>query len=136
MKALTLTQPWASLVAVGAKRIETRSWGTTYRGPLAIHAAKGMNKEALRVVTEEPFWTALQPAYGHGWLPRGCVIAIVQLVDVIPAERALIAHADSREQAFGDYSEGRYAWIFGHVVPVDPPSAAKGMLGLWDWTEE
>ena len=41
MKALTLTQPWASLVAIGAKRIETRSWSTPYRGLLAIHAAKG-----------------------------------------------------------------------------------------------
>lgn len=39
MKALTLWQPWASLIAVGAKTIETRSWSTTYRGPLAIHAA-------------------------------------------------------------------------------------------------
>ena len=41
MKVLTLTQPWATLVAIGAKRIETRSWSTKYRGPLAIHAAKG-----------------------------------------------------------------------------------------------
>lgn len=38
MKALTLHQPWASLVALGVKTIETRSWGTSYRGPLAIHA--------------------------------------------------------------------------------------------------
>src|SRR5258708_5270609 len=40
VKALTLWQPWASLIAVGAKTIETRSWSTSYRGPLAIHAAK------------------------------------------------------------------------------------------------
>lgn len=40
MKALTLWQPWASLVALGIKTIETRSWSTQYRGPLAIHAAK------------------------------------------------------------------------------------------------
>lgn len=40
MKALSLWQPWASLVAIGAKTIETRSWSTSYRGPLAIHAAK------------------------------------------------------------------------------------------------
>lgn len=40
MKALTLWQPWASLVALGVKTIETRSWSTSYRGPLAIHAAK------------------------------------------------------------------------------------------------
>jgi activating signal cointegrator 1 len=46
MKAITLTQPWATLVAIGAKRIETRSWPTNYRGPLAIHAAKGFPKWA------------------------------------------------------------------------------------------
>ena len=39
MKAITLRQPWASLVALGVKAIETRSWSTRYRGPLAIHAA-------------------------------------------------------------------------------------------------
>lgn len=44
MKALTLTQPWASLVALNVKAIETRSWKTAYRGPLAIHAAKGLPK--------------------------------------------------------------------------------------------
>lgn len=44
MKAITLTQPWATLVAIGAKRIETRSWATRYRGPLAIHAAKGIER--------------------------------------------------------------------------------------------
>lgn len=40
MKALTVHQPWATLIAIGAKRLETRSWSTSYRGPLAIHAAK------------------------------------------------------------------------------------------------
>ena len=40
MKALTLYQPYASLIAVGAKTIETRSWGTSYRGGLLIHAGK------------------------------------------------------------------------------------------------
>lgn len=40
MKALTLWQPWATLIAIGAKTIETRSWSTNHRGPLAIHAAK------------------------------------------------------------------------------------------------
>lgn len=39
MKALTLWQPWASLIALGVKSIETRAWSTSYRGPLAIHAA-------------------------------------------------------------------------------------------------
>lgn len=45
MKAITLTQPWASLVACGAKKIETRSWRTHHRGWIAIHAAKGWTGE-------------------------------------------------------------------------------------------
>lgn len=46
MKALTLWQPWASLIALGVKTIETRGWSTNYRGPLAIHAAKRPPKAA------------------------------------------------------------------------------------------
>ena len=42
MKALTITQPWATLIAIGAKRFETRGWSTPYRGPLAIHAGKNL----------------------------------------------------------------------------------------------
>ena len=40
MKVLSLWQPWATLMAIGAKKIETRHWYTRYRGPLVIHAAK------------------------------------------------------------------------------------------------
>lgn len=40
MKALTLKQPWAGMVANGTKTIETRTWSTSYRGPLAIHASQ------------------------------------------------------------------------------------------------
>ena len=36
MKALSLYQPWATAIALGSKRIETRGWPTSYRGPLAI----------------------------------------------------------------------------------------------------
>ena len=39
MKAITIWQPWASMLACGAKQYETRSWATKYRGPIAIHAA-------------------------------------------------------------------------------------------------
>lgn len=48
MNAISLWQPWASLVAAGIKRIETRSWGTNFRGPIAIHAAKYRLKKRER----------------------------------------------------------------------------------------
>lgn len=52
MKALTLHQPWASLVALGVKRIETRSWSTSYRGALAIHA--GLKRPGMMYLPERP----------------------------------------------------------------------------------
>lgn len=149
MKALTLTQPWATLVAVGAKRIETRSWKTSYRGPLAIHAAKGFPKWA-REFTAEPvcyeaariFSPPISKVY-HAY-PLGCVLATCRLVNVLPVE--VVDNVDNvwgvsleplsdRERAFGDYSLGRYAWILEDVRRLPDPIPAKGALQLWNWDE-
>jgi hypothetical protein len=87
MKAITLWQPWASLVAIGAKKIETRSWYTNYRGPLAIHASKRFLLDARMLCWSEPFLSALEPA---GWnpelfpqkvLPLGAIVAVCNLVE-------------------------------------------------------
>ena len=62
MKALSLLQPWASLVAIGAKLYETRTWRTPHRGEIAIHASRTMGKDARRLLTEEPFLEVLVSA--------------------------------------------------------------------------
>ena len=55
MKLLSLWEPWATLMAIGAKKIETRSWATSYRGWLAIQASKGgLSKQHLAECLEEP----------------------------------------------------------------------------------
>src|SRR5260221_11478992 len=91
MKSLTVMQPWAPLVALGAKRIETRSWSTSYRGPLAIHASSRISREAAVICREPPFREALaEGGYGEESgsannpfrLPLGAVIAIALLVYV------------------------------------------------------
>ena len=86
MKTLSFIQPWATLVAIGAKRIETRSFSLGYHGPIAIHASKGFPRWAIELCFAEPFRSALsaagikQPAD----LPRGAVLATANLVDVVP----------------------------------------------------
>lgn len=66
MKVLTLTQPYATLISLGAKTIETRSWATSYRGPLAIHAAAGYGKGGAKahkaLCGTEPFCSVLNAA--------------------------------------------------------------------------
>lgn len=151
MKAITLTQPWASLVAVGAKRIETRSWSTPYRGPLAIHAAKGLasvggHNGLIDLCLNEPFASVLARG-GKGLLvpgqdlPLGAVVATCTLIDCIhiTAEdndanlAAFRAHAAEHDRAFGDYTLGRYMWLLADVVALPEPIPARGALGLWDW---
>ena len=156
MKAITLTQPWASLVAHGFKTIETRSWSTTHRGELAIHAAAGLAPVGgatglMTLCRTSPFReTLLEAGYlGTPGLPRGAIVAVVTLVDVVPiahclGERPVGRHDDEgapwmweltdRERAFGDYSEGRYGWLLADLQCLAEPIPARGGLGLWDWT--
>lgn len=138
MKALTLTQPWATLVALGAKRIETRSWYTPYRGPLAIHAAKGLGPvggerglQALCVTS--PFREAL---LGKQPLPCGAIVAVCRLISCCLTQTL---HEDlvriaPHELEFGDYTPGRFAWVLSDIVALPDPIPARGALGLWDWT--
>ncbi len=65
MKALTLWQPWATLVAMEVKKIETRCWTTKYRGELAIHAAKGFPKDARAFTLEPVCYEAVKRAGPH-----------------------------------------------------------------------
>lgn len=139
MKALSLTQPWATLVAIGEKAIETRSWATAYRGPLLIHAASGFPNEARRFALASPCVDLLRL---HGCLPIqslpfGCLVAVADLVDVrqIPVQDTwpsrFDAAAQEHEAAFGDYRAGRYAWLLANVRPLPAPVPCRGALGLW-----
>lgn len=86
MKALTIWQPWASLLACGAKRYETRSWPTRYRGPIAIHAAMispfrvSLSPECKGVIADEVLNSHRCPLLRD--MPRGAVIATAELVNV------------------------------------------------------
>lgn len=135
MKTLTLTQPWATLVAIGAKHIETRSWYTSYRGPLAIHAAKGFPPSAIELCLEEPFATVLDAAGVRRPrnLPRGAIVAVVDLVDCL--ETGYIVLPPEPELSFGDFTFGRFAWMMENARRLKTPLPCRGALGLWEGPE-
>jgi activating signal cointegrator 1 len=143
MKAITLHQPYATLIAVGAKRIETRGWRTRYRGPLAIHAARVFGHEARALCCREPFRAALaRGGYADpAALPLGAVVAICRLVDCLltgavggqPSPH--VPPGDTPEWAFGNYAPGRYLWLLEDIAPVLPPRLARGKQGFWEWRE-
>lgn len=136
MKAITLYQPWATLVAIGAKRIETRSWGTAYRGPLTIHAGK--STEFLWLCTQEPYRSILLAHFGPEWypndLPLGAVVATAELYTVEQMTPELIAAIAEPERSFGLYEPGRFAWLLRAIRPLAEPAPARGYQMLWNWS--
>ena len=124
IKAITLWQPWATLVAIGAKCIETRSWRTKHRGLLAIHAAKRFTHQ---VVETEPFVGALADVTQF---PLGTIVAVCNLADCVQVTEN--NRPGEPELSFGDYTLGRWMWILEDVIAFDP-LLARGRQGLWTW---
>lgn len=144
MKGLTLTQPWATLVAIGAKKWETRSWQTYYRGPILIHAAANFPKSAkvlcAQPVFEEPLMLSLREnKAGHFYIadvikdkmPLGQIIAIGYLARCVRCPEVMDT-LSFEERQFGHYTAIRYAWEIKDVVALRQPIRHKGILGLWN----
>ena len=127
MKAITLEQPFASLVSIGAKTIETRPWSTDYRGPLAIHAADISTQEVDSYCQSILFSAGLE----YEKLPLGKIVAIAHRVD---CKEVITAQIPCYPQlAFSNFTPGWYALEFANIMPLENPILVKGFNGIWDW---
>ena len=107
MKAISIKQPWASMIISGRKTIELRTWDTNYRGPLLICASKSGN------------W--------RDGLPRGMAIGIVDLVDIVDSLPGHAAAACVDRLEAGEL----WCWLLGNARAI-PPFPVKGRLNLYD----
>ena len=150
MRALTLHQPWASLIALGYKTTETRSWPapkTLVGSRVAIHAARRRPRRSewnIRVAN----------AMAGRDLPLGAIVATARVDGCVrvlsngfakmsePADPGRVRvvdrfgqeHRDAYQMVsdpYGDYSEGRWIWLLSRVRPVKPPIEATGNRGVW-----
>jgi len=117
VRALSLWQPWASLIFDGRKTIETRHWPMRYRGPLAIHAAMKVERAACE-------------DFGYDWrkIPRGAVLCIVNVKNCVRFPDPL-----APPDPYGDFAAGRYGFLFSVLEKFIEPIPAKGMQGIWNW---
>lgn len=166
MKALTLHQPWASFVALGMKTIETRSWSTSYRGPLAIHA--GVHRPELEMLEDglagELYdgdgeclaqWSAYEkrdyeppapPPNDRWWISlapnfgvEAMPLGCVVATCVLVDVIATYPHMAVEwptQMPYGDFTPGRFAWLLRDVQPLERPIKATGHQGLWNWDTE
>lgn len=141
MKAISLWQPWATAIAIGSKRMETRGWPTSYRGPLAIHAAKRkVNSELWSLESQLPWRGAMYSVLGGvssmaNCLPFGAIVSVCRIVDCIPSEELQdiiddVRYSDEEgprkwarrwtERNMGDFGPGRFGWILEDVKAIEP----------------
>ncbi len=124
MKAITLWQPWASLIMDGRKIVETRPRPWYYLGLVAIHAGKDVDRAAC-----------VRFGYNPDTIPTGAVLGIVRKTGLFHFEKALeekLYHVDD----FGDFTPGRYGYPMYVVNRFHTPVPAKGKQGFWDWSVE
>lgn len=157
MKLISLYEPWATLMRLGLKTIETRSWATAYRGPLAIQASKGglSRIDLFETIRDTPgMFFALHTIPGFmDWFnrggkgpighlfPLGKIVATTQPTECCPtvasgqglclkwasAERK---RQQGNEKYFGDYSYGRFGWITEQLFRLPEPIPFKAKQGL------
>lgn len=131
MKVLSLTEPYATLIKNGIKTIETRSWKTSYRGRLYIHASSTKIPKAYRENQ------ALMSLVNNKELSYGNIICSCDLVDCVEMTDEFIddIRKNNNEYVTGIYAKGRYAWILKNVEILDNPIKAKGHLGIWNYED-
>jgi hypothetical protein len=141
------------------KRIETRDWGTDYRGLVAIHATKAFPSEAAAACADNLL--LVDALAGHGIssceaaakLPRGAILCVVELVRCadlwghMPLEGGAAGYKigirergkgartidiSAEEYAFGNYADGRFAWFTEGCRPLPEPVPFTGAQGLRD----
>lgn len=145
--AVSLSEPWASMVALGWKRNETRSWRTRYRGWLAIHAAQSIDRDFTELQVRQgrlpraslaTMAGAPHPPSSPGATWCGHVVAIAQLVRIERVQGFMgqgypLGEYGPVELELGDYSAGRYVWRLANVWRLEAPAPASGRLGVWTW---
>jgi hypothetical protein len=147
MKAISLLQPWATLIMLDYKSYETRSWATKHLGPLAIHASLGKPSWARKVCKEDPHIRLILSTHGLTFdtLPRGVIVGLaevkgmrkiqepdtgIKLGGVDPAQLTLV------ERACGDYTAGRWAWQLQRRRPLTTPVPCTGALSVWQLPDD
>ena len=120
MKTITICQPYAELILLGEKRVENRTWSTSYRGWIGIHAGK--SKAWLKTYSPLP-----------GLMDFGCLVGYARLVRCMPIDR--VREMRDLFSELQPHAEGPYCWIFEHVRRFIDPVSMSGRQGMFDITD-
>ncbi|MBB3608618.1 SpoVK/Ycf46/Vps4 family AAA+-type ATPase [Rhizobium sp. BK602] len=122
--ALSIRQPWVHCILHLGKPVENRDWSTKIRGPICLHAAKGMTRDEWRYCLETARYAGagfddLRTFPGMNDLPRGGIVGTAEIVDVVTTMGS-------------PWFFGRYGFVLRNPKPIDF-IPVKGALGFFDW---
>ena len=128
MKTLTIKEPYATLIAEGLKEYEFRTWKTSYRGDILIHAAKTPNNENKKRFIDRNL------NYKEGF-----IIAKATITDCVEVDDKLIKELLNKDkEVYKNLSIKRDKPLYGfkleNVERINPIEA-KGQLGLWNYNK-
>lgn len=119
MRALSIRQPWAWLILHAGKDIENRDWSTSYRGPILIHASKGMTIDEYEDAADFAFFhCGVESMEQREALPRGGIVGIADIVDCVTESES-------------PWFVGRFGFVLRNARPL-PFLPFKGQLGFFD----
>lgn len=139
MKALSIKQPWASLIAHGIKNIENRTWKTKFRGRIYIHASAKdagalyelLNEKQIEAMNNH--WTAAPPYPNR---PISAIIGEVDIIDCVINHPSIWAEYTSGYEDKGVFipnQKPNYNWVLSNPVLYDKPILnVKGKLSFWE----
>lgn len=130
IKALTISQPYASLI--GEKWIENRCWNTNYRGLLAIHAGKGTQYLTKTELTAYPTGRVIKIARLAACVSKQ---SILDRSETIPDYFIPGTNKSWLEAAQHPHCEGPFCWILEDIRDLPEPLIINGKQGLWDLPE-
>ncbi|MDQ1139439.1 ASCH domain-containing protein [Pedobacter agri] len=139
MKALSIKQPWASLIASGIKDIENRTWATKYRGRIYIHASGKpagielqtiLNYEQAKAIPESKWYDMCV-----GIWPLSCIIGEVDIIDCVLGHTSIWAEHSAIVTRKGiEIEVPVYNWVLANPVLYEHPILnVKGALSLWEY---
>lgn len=130
MKAITIKQPWASLICWVLKDIENRTWKTNFRGRVFVHAGAQWYENVKNVPTLFTFWqgneisrkdknSRFMEALLHKELPLSAIIGEVEIIDCVENHPSIWA------------MEGQFHWVLTNAIQYETPIPCKGALSFW-----
>lgn len=119
--AITIMQPWAHAIIFGQppKDVENRTWGTTYRGRLYIHAGRSDDQDAPGSA-----WAAGDAWHSHA---HGAIIGYVTLADCVQSASGRWTGPASPWAE----DDSPWQWVLADPVGLLRPLPCSGKLGMW-----